>query len=75
MIRVTPRCSRRWGYRNNRAAASSATPVQHGPADQLDEGRVKGDAGLPYLKYDPVLRGLRDDPRYRVLLQRMQLPA
>lgn len=32
------------------------------------------DDGLQYLKYDPVLRGIRDDPRYVSLLGRLQLP-
>jgi serine/threonine-protein kinase len=32
------------------------------------------DAGLQYLKYDPALRSLRDDPRYRALLLGIGLP-
>jgi len=32
------------------------------------------DAGLIYLKYDPLLRGLHGDPRFAALLRRMKLP-
>jgi serine/threonine-protein kinase len=33
------------------------------------------DGGLGYLKYDPLLRPLRRDPRYPALLRRLALPA
>jgi len=33
------------------------------------------DAGLIYLKYDPLLRGLRDDPRFKALLRKVNLPV
>lgn len=33
------------------------------------------DGGLGYLKYDPLLRKVRGDPRYGVLLRKMNLPA
>jgi len=33
------------------------------------------DAGLTYLKYDPLLGGLRGDPRYKALLRKVNLPA
>ena len=33
------------------------------------------DAGLTYLKYDPLLRSLRGDPRYKALLKKMNLPV
>ncbi len=33
------------------------------------------DAGLQYLKYDPALRGLRQDARYADLLVKLRLPA
>ncbi|MFT3912958.1 MAG: tetratricopeptide repeat protein [Anaeromyxobacteraceae bacterium] len=32
------------------------------------------DAGTMYLRYDPVLKGLRSDPRYRKVLERLKLP-
>jgi len=32
------------------------------------------DAGTMYLRYDPVLKDLRADPRYRKLLERLKLP-
>jgi len=43
--------------------------------DWLQRAVAQHDAGLQYLKYDPALRGLRDDVRYAQLLQRMRLPA
>jgi serine/threonine-protein kinase len=33
------------------------------------------DAGLIYLKYDPLLAGLRDDPRYAGMLRKLKLPV
>jgi hypothetical protein len=33
------------------------------------------DAGLTYLKYDPVLRPLRSDARFTALLRKMKLPV
>ena len=32
------------------------------------------DPGLNYLKYDPMLKILRPDPRYAALLRKMKLP-
>ncbi len=32
------------------------------------------DAGLNYLKYDPVMRGVRGDPRMAAILRRLKLP-
>ena len=32
------------------------------------------DPGLNYLKYDPMLKNLRPDPRYAALLRKMKLP-
>jgi len=40
----------------------------------LDRAYVQRDGGLAELKYDPLLRRLRSDPRYRALLNRMGLP-
>jgi len=42
--------------------------------EQLDRGRAMADVGLRYVKYDPLLRKLRGDPRYTALLQKMKLP-
>ena len=40
----------------------------------LDRAFVQRDGGLAEVKYDPLLRGLRKDARYRELLTRMGLP-
>lgn len=41
----------------------------------LQRAIAQRDAGVQYLKYDPVLRDLRADPRYRQLLQQVGLPG
>ena len=38
------------------------------PSTWLDHAAVEHDAGLTYLKYDPLLRNLRGDPRFAALL-------
>ena len=40
----------------------------------LERAYVQRDGGLTRLKSDPLLESLRADPRYRVLLDKMQLP-
>ena len=40
----------------------------------LDRAFVQRDGGLAEVKYDPLLRRLRDDPRYTALLKKMGLP-
>jgi serine/threonine-protein kinase len=40
----------------------------------LDRAIEHRDIGVVYLKYDPLLRGLRDDPRYLALLEKLGLP-
>jgi TolB-like protein/tRNA A-37 threonylcarbamoyl transferase component Bud32 len=40
----------------------------------LERARLGGDSGTRYAKYDPFLRTLRSDPRYRALLERLKLP-
>ena len=40
----------------------------------MDRALRGEDAGMRYIKYDPMLRDLRSDPRYTALLQRMKLP-
>ncbi len=41
----------------------------------LERAALRRDAGLPYVKYDPLLRDLRGDPRYPAFLQRVNLPV
>jgi TolB-like protein len=40
----------------------------------LDRAFAQRDGGLAEVKYDPLLRSLRKDPRYRALLTKMGLP-
>lgn len=40
----------------------------------LDRANAQRDAGLIYLKFDPLMAKLRDDPRYTRWLERMRLP-
>jgi serine/threonine-protein kinase len=40
----------------------------------LDRAAELHDAGLAYLKYDPLLRHIRGDPRYAALLAKLKLP-
>jgi len=40
----------------------------------LDRAMVHHDIGIVYLKFDPLMRGLRDDPRYAALLKKLGLP-
>lgn len=41
----------------------------------LQRAVMQHDAGLQYLKYDPLLRGLREEARYALLLRQMRLPV
>jgi len=41
----------------------------------LERAASRRDAGLPYVKYDPLLRDLRGDPRYPAFLRRLNLPV
>jgi TolB-like protein/tetratricopeptide (TPR) repeat protein len=41
----------------------------------LERAASRRDAGLPYVKYDPLLRGLRGDPRYGSFLRKVNLPV
>jgi serine/threonine-protein kinase len=40
----------------------------------LETAYQNHDAGLGYLKYDPLLKNIRSDPRYSALLAKMKLP-
>src|SRR5260370_1355029 len=41
---------------------------------RVDRAYVQRDAGLRAVKFSPLLRGLRGDPRYRAMLAKMNLP-
>ncbi len=41
----------------------------------LEKALADHDAGMTHLRYDPLLRNLRPDPRYTALLRRMNLPV
>ena len=41
----------------------------------LDRALVQRDGGLSEVKYDPALRSLRKDPRYRALLGKLGKPG
>ncbi len=40
----------------------------------LEKARLAGDAGLRFIKYDPILKSLRADPRFVAMLTRLKLP-
>jgi eukaryotic-like serine/threonine-protein kinase len=40
----------------------------------LEKARQEGDAGLRYIKHDPILKSLRGDPRFAALLTKLKLP-
>ena len=42
--------------------------------DSLEQGYQGRDYNMPYLRVDPTLEGLRSDPRFSVLVQRLGLP-
>ncbi len=41
----------------------------------LERSYTERNARLRFIKYDPLLRKLRDDPRYTSLLRKMNLPV
>jgi hypothetical protein len=48
--------------------------VEHGITVGAQRAVAQRDAGMQYLKYDPVLENLRSDPRYARMLQQVGLP-
>jgi serine/threonine-protein kinase len=40
----------------------------------LDRSVAQHESGVVIIKYDPLLRGIRDDPRYAALLDKLKLP-
>ena len=43
--------------------------------DWLNRAYLQHDAGIRSLKIDPLLQGIRNDPRYADLLKNMDLPS
>jgi hypothetical protein len=41
---------------------------------RLNEAATKGDSWLFSIKYDPAFDPLRDDPRFKEVLKRLDLP-
>jgi len=41
----------------------------------LERARKEGDAGMRYIRSDPLLRSLHKDPRFRAFLLRLKLPV
>jgi serine/threonine-protein kinase len=41
----------------------------------LERARVQRDLGMRYVKYDPLMRSVRPDPRFAPLLRRLDLPV
>ena len=43
--------------------------------EDVDRACAQRDLGIMLLKTDPLLRGLRGDPRYMALLKKLNLPV
>jgi hypothetical protein len=41
----------------------------------LELAFAERDGGMTYVRYDPLLHGIRSDPRYKALLKKMNLPV
>ena len=69
--------TKRYGF--NAAFQVAQAHAWCGEPDQafewLDRAFVQRDGGLAELKYDPLLRSLRSDPRYSALLKKLGLPG
>ncbi|HEU4384224.1 MAG TPA: protein kinase [Anaeromyxobacteraceae bacterium] len=67
----------RWGYGAQYQIAQ--VYAWRGDADRafewLERARRERDPGICYVKFDPILRKIRGDPRYPVLLRKMNLPV
>ena len=65
-------------YGHNAAYQVAQAYAWRGQKDEafqwLDRAFAQRDGGLSEVKYDPLLRSLRKDPRYRALLSKMGLP-
>jgi TolB-like protein len=66
-------------YSHNGAYQIAEVYASRGEVDRaiewLERARAQRDGGLTLLKVDPLLRRVRSDPRYTVLLKKMNLPA
>ncbi len=66
-------------FASSSAYSIAAAHAWLGNAEQafkwLDRAVAQHDAGLLCVGYDPLLRRIRSDPRYKALLKRMNLPA
>jgi tetratricopeptide (TPR) repeat protein len=65
-------------HANDNAYSIGAAYAWIGNADAafkwLDAALEHHDDGLQYVKYDPLLRSIRSDPRYPPMLRRLNLP-
>ena len=66
------------GYGHNAAYQIAQAYAWRGQRDEafqwLERAFTQRDGGLAELKYDPLMRGLRKDPRWPALLNRVGLP-
>ena len=75
--RVLEELISRWGYGAQYQIAQ--VYAWRGDADRafewLERAWRERDPGICYVKYDPILRKIRGDPRYPALLKKMNLPV
>jgi len=62
-----------WSYQIAQAHAGRGEKDR--ALDWLERGCAANDPGMRYTSYDPTLRSLRDDLRYKALLRKMKLPV
>src|SRR5207247_10185551 len=65
----------REGYEYQIAEVYAVRDEKHKAFDWLQISFDDRDAGMLSLLVDPLLRGLRDDPRYKNLLAKLGLPG